>query len=60
MRFPELLKIGFDSKLVLETLKAFTCENIAMNFSGPKMPAVVEAEDSDMKAIVLPVMIREE
>lgn len=35
-------------------------ENIAMNFSGPKMPAVVEAEDSDMKAIVLPVMIREE
>ena len=57
---PEPLKIGFDGKLVLETLKAFTCENIAMNFSGPKMPAVVEAEDSDMKAIVLPVMIREE
>ena len=57
---PEPLKIGFDSKLILETLKAFTCENIAMNFSGPKMPAVVEAEDSDMKAIVLPVMIREE
>ena len=57
---PEPLKIGFDSKLVLETLKAFTCENIAMNFSGPKMPAVVEAEDSDMKAIVFPVMIREE
>lgn len=57
---PEPLKIGFDSKLVLETLKAFTCENIAMNFSGAKMPAVVEAEDSDMKAIVLPVMIREE
>ena len=57
---PEPLKIGFDSKLVLETLKAFTCENIAMNFSGPKMPAVVEAEDSDLKAIVLPVMIREE
>lgn len=48
------------NKLVLETLKAFTCENIAMNFLGPKMPAVVEAEDSDMKAIVLPVMIREE
>ena len=35
-------------------------DGIAMNFSGPKMPAVVEAEDSDMKAIVLPVMIREE
>lgn len=46
---PEPLKIGFDSKLVLETLKAFTCENIAMNFSGPKMPAVVEAEDSNDK-----------
>lgn len=56
----EPLKIGFDSKLVLETLKAFTCENIGINFSGSKMPAIIEAEDSDMKAIVLPVMIREE
>lgn len=54
------LKSIVQKNVVLETLKAFTCENIAMNFSGPKMPAVVEAEDSDMKAIVLPVMIREE
>lgn len=52
------LKIGFSSRLVLETIKAFTCENIALNFTSENMPMVVEAEDSDMKALVLPVKIR--
>lgn len=52
------LKIGFSSKLVLETIKAFTCENITLNFITGDMPMIVEAEDSDMKALVLPVKIR--
>lgn len=54
------IRLGFDSKLVLETLKAFTCDNIALGFTSPRMPMIVEAEDSDMKAMVLPVAIREE
>lgn len=52
------MKIGFSSKLVLETIKAFTCDNITLNFSNGSMPMIVEAEDSDMKAMVLPVKLR--
>lgn len=53
----EVLTIGFDARLVLETLKAFDCENIGLSFGGPKVPMIVEAEDSDFKTIVLPVAI---
>ena len=53
----EALMIGFDARLVLETLKAFDCENVGLSFGGPKMPMIVEAEDSDFKTIVLPVAI---
>lgn len=51
-------KIGFNSKLVLETVKSFTCEYITLSFSSPAQPMLVESEDSDMKAIVLPVKLR--
>lgn len=51
------LTIGFDARLVLETLKAFDCDNVRISFSGPKLPMIVEAEDSDFKTIVLPVAI---
>lgn len=54
----EPLRIGFSSKLVLDTIKSFTCENITLNFINENMPMIVEAEDSDMKAMVLPVKIR--
>lgn len=52
------LTIGFDARLVLETLKSFDCENVGISFGGPKMPMIVEAEDSDFKTIVLPVAIK--
>ena len=52
------IRIGFDSRLVLETIKAFTCENITLNFASPSTPMIVQAEDSDMKALVLPVRLR--
>ena len=32
---------------------------IALGFTSPRTPMIVEAEDSDMKAMVLPVAIRE-
>lgn len=53
----ETLTIGFNAKLVLETLKAFDCDNVGIAFSAPQMPMIVEAEDSDFKAIVLPCKI---
>lgn len=52
---PKGLTIGFDARLVLETLKAFDCENVGLSLESPRMPMIVEAEDSDFKAIVLPV-----
>lgn len=51
------LTIGFDARLVVETLKAFDCENVKIQMASPKNPMIVEAEDSDFKAIVLPVAI---
>ena len=51
------LTIGFDARLVLETLKAFDCDNVGISLESPKMPMIVEAEDSDFKTIVLPVAI---
>lgn len=56
--FPDSLEIGFDARLVLETLKAFDCENVGISFEGSKMPMIVEAEDSNFRTIVLPVTIR--
>lgn len=53
----ESLTIGFDARLVLETLKAFDCENVRISFGGPKMPMIVEAEEGNFKAVVLPVTI---
>lgn len=56
-KLSETLTIGFDARLVLETLKAFDCDNVGISLDGSKMPMVVEAEDSDFKTIVLPVAI---
>lgn len=52
------LVIGFNARLVIETLKAFDCENVGIRLAGGKQPMIVEAEDSDFKAIVLPVAIK--
>lgn len=52
----EKLVIGFNSKLVLETLKAHTDEEVSMKFSGGSAPMIVCSES--MKSIVLPVKIR--
>lgn len=52
------LEIGFDAKLVIETLKAFDCENVGLSLDSPKQPMILEAEDSDFRAMVLPVAIK--
>lgn len=53
----EPLTIGFNAQLVIETLKAFDCDNVGIQLSSPRMPMIVESEDSDFKSIVLPVAI---
>lgn len=50
--------IGFNVNLVIETLKSFDCENIGIQLAGGRQPIIVEAEDSDFRAVVLPVAIQ--
>lgn len=50
------LTIGFNSRLVLETLKSHTGETITMLFTGEKNPMIVESDV--MRSIVLPVHMR--
>lgn len=51
------LTIGFDARLVIETLKAFDCDTVAVNIESAKYPMIIEADDSDFRAMVLPVKI---
>lgn len=53
------LKIGFNPRLLIEGLKAFECENIALVFSAPNAPLIIRAEDSDMKELILPVQVKQ-
>lgn len=50
--------IGFNVNLVIETLKAFDCENVGIQLAGGRQPMIVEAEDSGFRALVLPIAIQ--
>lgn len=52
----EELVIGFNSGLVLETLKAFDEEDITLRFGGSNAPMIVKA--GNMQAVVLPVKLK--
>jgi len=54
---PEELTIWFDVRLVIETLKSFDCDNVSINFESAKMPMIVETDDCDFRAMVLPVAL---
>lgn len=54
---PEELTIGFDAKLVLDTLKAFDHDKIKISFGGARLPMMVAEDNSEFKAIVLPVKL---
>lgn len=51
------LVIGFNAKLVLKTLNAFDCDNVSVSFDSPRMPMIIEEDNGNFKAIVLPVKI---
>ncbi|MCD8218099.1 MAG: DNA polymerase III [Clostridiales bacterium] len=54
------LTIGFDLRLLIETLKAIDSDRIALQLSGPKHPMVIAPDEqgSDFRAVVLPVALR--
>ncbi len=53
------LKIAFAPRLMTDSLKAFECDNVTMDFNSAKAPVIIKAEDSDMTALVLPVNFKE-
>lgn len=55
----EGLRIAFNPRLLLDSLKAFECENVLLSFATAKTPAIIKAEDSDMTALILPVNSKE-
>lgn len=52
------LKIGFNPRLLMDSLKSFDCDNVSLAFTSNKMPLIIKAEDSDMTALVLPVNMK--
>ena len=52
------LKIGFSPWLLLECIKSFDSDELLLEMTGEKMPMIIKAGDSDMKALVLPVATR--
>lgn len=57
-KIPEPVTIAFNPKLLIETLKAFDCENIKLSLVNQKNPMIVESERGCFKAVVLPVAIK--
>ncbi|MBP3295947.1 MAG: hypothetical protein J6M27_05145, partial [Lachnospiraceae bacterium] len=54
----EGIKIGMDPRLLLAALKSFDSENIYINMVDPKSPMKLLSDESDLKAVVLPIAIR--
>lgn len=52
----EEITISFNPKLIIDTLKAFDCENVYLYLAGVKTPMIVKAEDSDFVAMIAPVV----
>lgn len=55
--FQEDFMIAFNSRLVMETLKAFECEDVDIQLKESKYPAIIEDKSSHFRAVVLPVAI---
>ncbi len=52
------IKIAFSSKYLTEALKAFTSNEVSLNFAGEIKPFVIKGDlDPDMLSLILPVRI---
>ena len=54
---PMDMTIGFDAKLLVNTLRAFDCDSVSLRIISPKAPMFVDATDGLFRAMVLPVRI---
>ena len=54
---PADIRIGFDSKLLLESLGNFMDDRITVTYTGPKSPVYITEKTTSYKVLVLPVHI---
>lgn len=53
------MEIGFNSKFLVEALKATECEEVKLNFNGPLSPMLILPTEGDSFVyIVMPMMLR--
>lgn len=55
----EGLRIAFNPKFLLDSLKVFENDKVQLIFTSAKFPVVIEDEESAMVALVLPVKFRD-
>ncbi len=52
----ENIKISFSSKYMMDAIKVFECENIALKFNGEIKPIIIDdAEGSNLLQLILPI-----
>ena len=51
------IRIGIDSRFVVETLKAFSCENVVVKLENPRYPMIIEPESGAFKTMIMAVTI---
>jgi DNA polymerase III sliding clamp (beta) subunit (PCNA family) len=47
--------MGYNPKLLIDSLKAFECTNVSLEFEGKNPYIIIRAEDSDMSAMIMAV-----
>ena len=52
---PSEMRIGFNPNKIIDTLRAFSSEEIRLSYTGPKQPMYISDDKSNLKALVLPV-----
>lgn len=57
MECDQEIRMGFDPKLIVETLKSYDESSVNIHFIGPKQPVVIDCEGVDQKSLILPVSI---
>ena len=55
----EGLRIAFNPKFLMDSLKVFENDKVQLIFTSAKFPVAIKADDSDMTALVLPVNFKE-
>ena len=51
------MAIAFNSRLLIDCLKAFDNDEVDMSFTGPKAPLIIRENGSEFLTLILPVAL---